>query len=94
MTGKPSALRYAKRSYAHFLVSIIVELIGDLGSMHRMNNRSALLRLAKEIDFFIQSPLFYSSKNTACFLLMSNLPSTDLTLQCSILSRDSARSAV
>lgn len=82
MTGKPSALRYAKRSYAHFLVSIIVELIGDLGSMHRMNNRSALLRLAKEIDFFYSKPL------------LSNLPSTDLTLQCSILSRDSARSAV
>lgn len=58
MTGKPSALRYAKRSYAHFLVSIIVELIGDLGSMHRMNNRSAVLRLAKEIDFFYSKPTF------------------------------------
>lgn len=54
MTGKPSALRYRNDD-----TNTVGELIGDLGNMYRMNNRSALLRLVKEIDFFYLKPAFF-----------------------------------
>lgn len=88
MTGKPSALRYRNDD-----TNTVGELIGDLGNMYRMNNRSALLRLVKEIDFFLfKARFFFLPRIRRVCLHMSNFPFTELILQCSI--RDSVRGAV